>query len=126
MHEIRRRFHEELRALEGEIQQTGTQAQLLLERALQPWSITCSQPLARSRAVVCTGGGGWPIRPSVLQVGRSLGGLQRRLGLLGPGLGRSGASPLDRDHRGPVPLGVLHHLAGHLGHGALRRPRTGA
>jgi hypothetical protein len=35
MHEVRRRFHEELRALEGDVQQTGTQAQLLLERALQ-------------------------------------------------------------------------------------------
>ena len=35
MHEGRRRFHKELRALEGEVQQTGTQAQLLLERALQ-------------------------------------------------------------------------------------------
>jgi hypothetical protein len=44
MREVRRRFHEELRALEGEVQQTGTQAQLLLERALQPRSITCSQP----------------------------------------------------------------------------------
>jgi hypothetical protein len=27
MREIRRRFHEELRALEGDVQQTGTQAQ---------------------------------------------------------------------------------------------------
>jgi phosphate transport system protein len=35
MREIRQRFHEELRALEGEVQQTGTQAQLLLEQALQ-------------------------------------------------------------------------------------------
>jgi len=35
MREIRRRFHEELRALEGDVQQTGTQARLLLERALQ-------------------------------------------------------------------------------------------
>jgi phosphate transport system protein len=35
MREVRRRFHEELRALEGEVQQTGTQAQLLLEQALQ-------------------------------------------------------------------------------------------
>jgi len=35
LHEVRRRFHEELRALEGEVQQTGTQAQLLLEKALQ-------------------------------------------------------------------------------------------
>jgi len=35
MREIRRRFHEELRALEDEVQRTGTQAQLLLERALQ-------------------------------------------------------------------------------------------
>jgi phosphate transport system protein len=33
--EVRRRFHEELRALEGEVQRTGTQAQLLLEKALQ-------------------------------------------------------------------------------------------
>jgi phosphate transport system protein len=45
MHEIRRRFHEELRALEGEVQQTGTQAQLLLERALQA--------LARGDPVIC-------------------------------------------------------------------------
>ena len=35
MREVRRRFHEELRALEGEVQRTGTQARLLLERALQ-------------------------------------------------------------------------------------------
>ena len=35
MREVRRRFHEELHALEGEVQQTGRQAQLLLERALQ-------------------------------------------------------------------------------------------
>jgi phosphate transport system protein len=35
MRELRRRFHEELDALEGEVQQTGTQAQLLLEKALQ-------------------------------------------------------------------------------------------
>ena len=35
MREVRRRFHEELRALEGEVQRTGTQAQLLLEQALQ-------------------------------------------------------------------------------------------
>ena len=45
MGEIRRRFHEELRALEGEVQQTGTQAQLLLERALQA--------LAHSDPAVC-------------------------------------------------------------------------
>jgi phosphate transport system protein len=35
MREVRRRFHEELGALEGEVQRTGAQAQLLLERALQ-------------------------------------------------------------------------------------------
>jgi phosphate transport system protein len=35
MREVRRHFDEELRALEGEVQQTGTQARLLLERALQ-------------------------------------------------------------------------------------------
>jgi phosphate transport system protein len=35
MREVRRRFHEELHALEGEVQQTGAQARLLLERALQ-------------------------------------------------------------------------------------------
>jgi hypothetical protein len=35
MREVRRHFHEELRALEGEVQQTGAQALLLLERALQ-------------------------------------------------------------------------------------------
>jgi phosphate transport system protein len=45
MHEIRRRFHEELRALQGEVQQTGTQAQLLLERALQA--------LAHSDPAIC-------------------------------------------------------------------------
>jgi phosphate transport system protein len=45
MREIRRRFHEELRALEGEVQQTGTQAQLLLERALQA--------LAHSDPAIC-------------------------------------------------------------------------
>jgi phosphate transport system protein len=35
MPEIRQRFHEELRALEGEVQQTGAQAQLLLDKALR-------------------------------------------------------------------------------------------
>jgi phosphate transport system protein len=35
MREVRRRFHEELRALEGEVQRTGAQASLLLEQALQ-------------------------------------------------------------------------------------------
>jgi phosphate transport system protein len=45
MREIRRRFHEELRALEGDVQRTGTQAQLLLERALQA--------LARSDPAIC-------------------------------------------------------------------------
>jgi phosphate transport system protein len=35
MVEIRQRFHEELRALEGEVQQTGAQAQLLLDKALE-------------------------------------------------------------------------------------------
>jgi phosphate transport system protein len=34
MREVRRRFHEELRALEGEVQRTGAQAKLLLEQAL--------------------------------------------------------------------------------------------
>src|ERR671910_497084 len=34
MVEIRQRFHEELRTLEGEVQQTGAQARLLLEQAL--------------------------------------------------------------------------------------------
>ena len=43
--EVRRRFHEELRALEGEVQRTGTQAQLLLEQALQA--------LARRDVAVC-------------------------------------------------------------------------
>jgi phosphate transport system protein len=33
--EIRRHYHEELRALEGEVQRTGAQARLLLEQALQ-------------------------------------------------------------------------------------------
>jgi phosphate transport system protein len=45
MREVRRRFHEELHALEGEVQQTGRQAQLLLERALQA--------LARGDPAVC-------------------------------------------------------------------------
>jgi phosphate uptake regulator len=45
MREVRRRFHEELRALEGEVQRTGTQAQLLLEQALQA--------LARRDVAVC-------------------------------------------------------------------------
>src|SRR5215218_3765036 len=35
MPEIRQRFHEELRALEDDVQRTGTQAQLLLDKALQ-------------------------------------------------------------------------------------------
>jgi phosphate transport system protein len=35
MPEVRQRFHEELRALEGEVQQTGAQAQLLLDKALE-------------------------------------------------------------------------------------------
>jgi phosphate transport system protein len=33
--EVRQRFHEELRALEGEVQQTGAQARLLLDKALE-------------------------------------------------------------------------------------------
>jgi phosphate transport system protein len=45
MREVRRRFHEELRALEGEVQQTGAQATLLLEKALQA--------LARGDLAVC-------------------------------------------------------------------------
>ena len=45
MREIRQRFHEELHALEGEVQQTGTQARLLLEKALQA--------LARGDPAVC-------------------------------------------------------------------------
>jgi phosphate transport system protein len=45
MGEIRQRFHEELHALEGDVHQTGTQAQLLLERALQA--------LAHSDPAVC-------------------------------------------------------------------------
>jgi phosphate transport system protein len=43
--EIRRRFHEELRALEGEVQRTGAQARLLLKQALQA--------LARGDLAVC-------------------------------------------------------------------------
>jgi phosphate transport system protein len=43
--EVRRRFHEELRALEGEVQQTGAQAKLLLEQALQT--------LARGDPLIC-------------------------------------------------------------------------
>ena len=45
MREVRRRFHEELRALEDEVQRTGTQAQRLLERALHA--------LAHSDLAVC-------------------------------------------------------------------------
>jgi len=45
MREIRQRFHEELRALEGDVQQSGTQARLLLERALQA--------LARGDPAIC-------------------------------------------------------------------------
>jgi phosphate transport system protein len=45
MREVRRRFHEELRALEGEVQRTGAQAKLLLEQALQA--------LARGDLAVC-------------------------------------------------------------------------
>jgi phosphate transport system protein len=43
--EVRRRFHEELRALEGEVQRTGAKAQLLLKQALQA--------LARRDVAVC-------------------------------------------------------------------------
>jgi phosphate transport system protein len=35
MAEVRQRFHQELHALEGDVQRTGTQAQLLVEQALQ-------------------------------------------------------------------------------------------
>src|SRR5215203_2460930 len=35
MPEIRQRFHEELRALEDDVQRTGAQAQLLLDKALR-------------------------------------------------------------------------------------------
>src|SRR5215207_2271738 len=45
MREVRRRFHEELRAFEDEVQRTGTQAQLLLEQA--------PQALARGDLAVC-------------------------------------------------------------------------
>jgi phosphate transport system protein len=45
MREVRRRFHEELHALEGDVQRTGTQAQLLLEQALQV--------LARGDPAIC-------------------------------------------------------------------------
>jgi phosphate transport system protein len=45
MREVRRRFHEELHALEGDVQRTGTQAQLLLEKALQA--------LAHSDPAIC-------------------------------------------------------------------------
>src|SRR5215203_4952104 len=45
MREVRRRFYEELRALEDEVQRTGTQAQLLLEQA--------PQALARGDLAVC-------------------------------------------------------------------------
>jgi hypothetical protein len=34
MPEVRQRFHEELRAREGEVQQTGAQARLLVDKAL--------------------------------------------------------------------------------------------
>jgi hypothetical protein len=42
MPEVRQRFHEELRAVEGEVQQTGAQARLLLEKAL---GSTCQRRL---------------------------------------------------------------------------------
>jgi phosphate transport system protein len=45
MREVRRRFHEKLHALEGDVQRTGTQAQLLLEQALQA--------LARGDPAIC-------------------------------------------------------------------------
>ena len=45
MREVRRRFHEELHALEGDVQRTGTQAQRLLEQALQA--------LAHSDPAIC-------------------------------------------------------------------------
>ena len=45
MREVRRRFHEELHTLEGEVQRTGAQARLLLERALHA--------LAHSDPAVC-------------------------------------------------------------------------
>ena len=35
MPEIRQRFHEELRAVEGKVQRTGAEAQRLLDKALQ-------------------------------------------------------------------------------------------
>jgi len=35
MPEVRQRFHEELRAVEGEVQQTGAQGRRLLEKALE-------------------------------------------------------------------------------------------
>ena len=45
MREVRRRFHEELGAVEGEVQRTGAQARLLLAKALQA--------LARGDLAVC-------------------------------------------------------------------------
>src|SRR5512132_1974845 len=83
--------------------------------------IACYSHRRRGSALPVVGAGGRPVRPTVVLAGRSLGGLQRRLGVRGPGLGRPGASPLGHEHRGPVPLGVLHHLPGHLGHRALGR-----
>jgi hypothetical protein len=50
----------------------------------------------RGSALPVVGAGGRPVRPTVLLAGLSLGGLQRRLGVLGPGLGRPAASPLGR------------------------------
>jgi hypothetical protein len=49
MVEIRQRFHEELRTLEGDVQRTGIQAQLLLEQALQALS---GSDLERCEAVI--------------------------------------------------------------------------
>jgi phosphate transport system protein len=43
--EVRRRFHDELHALEGDVQRTGVQARLLLEKALRT--------LARGDLVLC-------------------------------------------------------------------------
>jgi hypothetical protein len=47
MHEIRRRFHEELRALEGEVQLAGTQARLMLEKALQGLTVATWRSVTR-------------------------------------------------------------------------------
>jgi len=62
-----------------------------------------ARPGRRGSALPVVGDGRRPFRPTVVLVGLSLGGLQRRLGVLGPGLGRPGATRSARSPRsGPA------------------------